>query len=286
MRRTAAPSSARCHRGTQGPGREEGASKSRTQPAPPPRVPGAPSAGRAEASAAALLRRAAGSTRSRGPGSSISPEPAAGPRSSARGGAAARSRRRRRCHVAAGPAWGAAPRSSPADPRTLPLAVPPLTPMRKGSPPLGCPCSSSRCSLSPAILPGSPPRLLRLRSAVRGWIYLMSQGPSSPPGSHPRRCGSLPGAAAAAHAPAQPAGGRHCGHMGSHRAAALSPPARPRTKAPGPALLLSPALLLNPLSSSPATPLHPIPRRPPAEPPLFVSHAGQGGQGHPGLYQQ
>lgn len=126
-----------------------------------------------------------------------------------------------------GPAPGAAPGALPEPPgRTLPLAVPPLTPMRKGSPPLGCPCSSSRCSLSPAILPSLSLSVLlrraslRLRFSWRGWIYLMSQGPSSPPAaaSHPRRCGSLPGAC------------RSCTCSGSRprRHRASLPPGQPR----------------------------------------------------------
>lgn len=140
-----------------------------------------------------------------------------------------------------GPPHRAAPAPAPAPARHTAPPSPHLAAGRAAADPdeEGLPAAGLPLLLQPLLaVPRHPPRLVAAPPppslAVRGRIYLMSQGPSSPPGSHPRRCGSLPGTAAAAHAPAQPAGGRHCGHMGPHRAAALPPscpPARPRTKA-------------------------------------------------------
>lgn len=56
-----------------------------------------------------------------------------------------------------GERWGGEESAAPGPRRTLPLAVPPLTPIRKGSPPLGCWWFCRVCSLSPAMARPAPP---------------------------------------------------------------------------------------------------------------------------------
>lgn len=63
--------------------------------------------------------------------------------------------RGRRPHAPPGPEPGGERGLGPR--RTLPLAVPPLTPIRKGSPPLGCWWFCRVCSLSPAMVRAAPP---------------------------------------------------------------------------------------------------------------------------------
>ena len=68
--------------------------------------------------------------------------------------AAGHMRRRRRAQAWDGEGEG---KRAPGPRHTLPLAVPPLTPIRKGSPPLGCWWFCRVCSLSPAMARAAPP---------------------------------------------------------------------------------------------------------------------------------
>lgn len=103
--------------------------------------------------------------------------------------------------AAARPGPGSA---APRPRRTLPLAVPPLTPIRKGSPPLGCWWFCRVCSLSPAMAGAAPPpaaadgRTLPARARVG-----LPRSPQPPlgaarvPASHPElgRGAAFPGGA-------------------------------------------------------------------------------------------
>lgn len=152
------------------------------------------------------------------------------------------------------------PRSSPPAPRTLPLAVPPLTPMRKGSPPLGCPCSSSLCSLSPAILPCSQQqqrrRLASSAFALRAGLDLSDESRAflpawftSPALRLPARCllqlhmlrPSLPAGCATQNGAERHGTARHGGHMGQRLAAAFPRPGTKAMRPPG-APALAPSL--------------------------------------------
>lgn len=77
--------------------------------------------------------------------------------------------------------------------RTLPLAVPPLTPIRKGSPPLGCWWFCRVCSLSPAMaraaLPSRPVRA-DARALAADPHPTLSAPPPPPPGRPPPAAGS------------------------------------------------------------------------------------------------
>lgn len=110
------------------------------------------------------------------PGPSMAPRLALGSRSPrGRLGAGARPAARRAGHAVAAAADTARGRPPHARRRpgregggaarhTFPLAVPPLTPIRKGSPPVGCWWFCRVCSLSPAMARAAPPCGLRART--------------------------------------------------------------------------------------------------------------------------
>lgn len=86
--------------------------------------------------------------------------------------------------------------AAPGPRRTLPLAVPPLTPIRKGSPPLGCWWFCRVCSLSPAMARAAPPpaacanrRTLPARVRARAGLPLLPAAATGRcPGRGCRRC--------------------------------------------------------------------------------------------------
>lgn len=98
--------------------------------------------------------------------------------------------------------------------RTLPLAVPPLTPIRKGSPPLGCWWFCRVCSLSPAMAGAAPPP-----AAADGRTFPARARVGLPrcPAAAAGRC---PG-------PCEPLGARPWGCLSRRRREPASSPQRP-----------------------------------------------------------